>query len=226
MDKIDMLVTGLPVSQYLDETRRNALANQMRGTHQLTPKRAVTVEKVKVIPQPIGGLLDYINQQDANIEDARVLVVDPGFFSVDWVVVANKDMHRQSSGTSLNASSVILEEASRLIARDHGAAVDTETLENAVRASKSTILVLGQRVEIAPYIEKAAKTIGPVVVESIQKSLRKESKTVDLVVLVGGGAMFFREAVQAAFPRQTVVMPKDPVYSNARGFWLMGVALL
>jgi plasmid segregation protein ParM len=186
----------------------------MCGTHQVTPKRAVSVEKVKVIPQPIGGLLDYIAQEDADIEDARVLVVDPGFFSVDWVVIAHKDLHRQSSGTSLNASSVILEEASRLIAKDHGAAVNTETLENALRAGKPTVLVLGQRVEITPYIEQAAKTVGPVVVESIQKSLRTESKMPDLVVLVGGGAQFFREALQAAFPRLTVAL-QDSVFSNA-----------
>ncbi|TXF11183.1 ParM/StbA family protein [Pelomicrobium methylotrophicum] len=225
MDRIDMLVTGLPVSQYLDEARRTAVAGQMQGTHQVTPKRAVTVERVKVIPQPIGGLLDYIAQENADIEDARVLVVDPGFFSVDWVVVAHQDIHRQSSGTSLNASSVVLEEASRLIASDHGSAVNTETLENAIRSGKPTVLVLGQRVEIAPYIGQAAKTVGPVVVESIQKSLRTEGAAPDVVVLVGGGADFFREAVQAAFPRLNVVTPKDPVYSNARGFWLMGASL-
>lgn len=225
MDRIDMLVTGLPVAQYLDENRRKALAEYMLGTHQVTAKRTVTVERVKVIPQPIGGLLDYIAQEDADIEDARVLVVDPGFFSVDWVVIAHKDLHRQSSGTSLNASSVVLEEASRLIAKDHGTAVNTETLENAIRSGKPTVLVLGQRVEIAPYIERATKTVGPVVVESIQKSLRTESTMVDLVVLVGGGAMFFRDAVQAAFPRLSVVTPADPVFSNARGFWLMGAAL-
>jgi len=32
MDRIDVLVTGLPVSQYLDETRKQAIADQMRGT--------------------------------------------------------------------------------------------------------------------------------------------------------------------------------------------------
>lgn len=225
MDRIDMLVTGLPVSQYLDESRREAVAKQMQGVHQVTPKRAITVEKVKVIPQPVGGLLDYIAHENADIEDARVLVVDPGFFSVDWIVIANKDLHRQSSGTSLNASSVVLEEASRLIAKDHGAAVITETLENAIREGKTTVLVLGQRVEIAPYVERASQTVGPVIVESIQKSLRIENKMPDLVVLVGGGAVFFREALQSAFPRLAVVTPPEPVYANARGFWLMGGAL-
>jgi len=225
MERIDTIVTGLPVSQYLDEARRNAVVEQMQGSHQVTPKRTVSVERVKVIPQPIGGLLDYIAQEDADIDDARVLVVDPGFFSVDWVVIAHKDLHRQSSGTSLNASSVVLEEVSRLIAKDHGSAVNTETLENAIRSGKGSVLVLGQRVEVAPYIEQATKTVGPVVVESIQKSLRTESKMPDLVVLVGGGAGFFRESVQNAFPRLSVVTPKEPVYSNVRGFWLMGAAL-
>ncbi|GLW61516.1 hypothetical protein Hthe01_18650 [Hydrogenophilus thermoluteolus] len=225
MDRIDLLVTGLPVSQYLEEPRRKALAEKMKGTHQITPKRSVTVEKVKVIPQPVGGLLDYIDQENAEIEDARVLVVDPGFFSVDWVVIANNDLHRHSSGTSLNASSVVLEEASRLIAKDYGAAVKTESLENAIRSGKTTVLVFGQRVEIAPYIEGAAKTVAPVVVESIQKSLRTEGAALDLIVLVGGGAAFFREALQAAFPRLQVVSPQEPVFSNARGFWIMGAAL-
>lgn len=222
VERIDMLVTGLPVSQYLDEARRNALAEQMRGTHQITPKRTVTVEKVKVIPQPIGGLLDYIDQTDADIEDARVLVVDPGFFSVDWVVVTHNDLRRQSSSTSLNASSVVLEEASRLILRDHGASITTEALENALRSGKPAVRVLGQPVEIAPYIEQAAKTVSPVVVESIQKSLRTESAQPDLIVLVGGGAGFFRDALQDAFPRLTVATPQEPVFSNARGFWIMG----
>lgn len=225
MERIDMLVTGLPVSQYLDEARRNTLAEQMRGTHQVTPKRSVTVDRVKVIPQPIGGLLDYIGQENADIEDARVLVIDPGFFSVDWVVVAHQDLHKQSSGTSLNASSVVLEEASRLIAKDHGSTVNTEALENAIRSGKASVLVFGQRVEIGPYIEQAAQTVGPVVVESIQKSLRTESNSPDLVVLVGGGAVFFREAVQNAFPKLNVVTPKEPVYANSRGFWIMGSSL-
>jgi plasmid segregation protein ParM len=224
-DHIDVLVTGLPVSQYQEEARRDALVAQMSGTHQVTPKRTITVNKVKVIPQPVGGLLDYAHQTGSDLDEAAVLVVDPGFFSVDWIMVVGSDLRRQSSGTSLNASSVVLEEAAKLIAKDHGASVSTETLENAIRSGKSSVLVLGQRVEIAPYIEQATKAVGPVVVEAIQKSLRTETRSPDLIVLVGGGAEFFRESLKAAFPRLEVAIPKDSVFSNARGFWIMGQAL-
>jgi plasmid segregation protein ParM len=201
VDHVDMLVTGLPVSQYLDEKRRHAIAEQMKGSHQVTPKRSISVDAVKVIPQPVGGFLDFIAGGDADVEGARVLVIDPGFFSVDWVVIADSDLHRQSSNVS------------------------TEKLENAIRGGKAEVLVLGKRVDLGPYIEQASRKVAPVVVESIQKSLRKESESVDRVLLVGGGAPFFKEALSTAFAQLTVVTTKDPVFSNARGFWLMGASL-
>lgn len=224
MKHIDTLVTGLPVSQHFDEARRGAVEKQMRGIHAIAPHHNVMVENVRVIPQPVGGLLDYIAQENVDLEDARVLVIDPGFFSVDWVVVAHKTLQRHSSGTSLNASSVVLEEACKQIGKELGAEVSTESLENAVRDSKDTVLVAGRRVQITSYIEKASKAIGHVIADSVHKALRTESQMVDLVVLVGGGAGFFREGIQEAFPRLEVVTPDEPVFSNTRGFWLMGSA--
>lgn len=230
MPEIDMLVTGLPVSQYLDVARRTQLEEQFTGKHQITPKRSVTVKQVKVIAQPVGGLLDYMNQQDEDGDDgslqiddeARVLVIDPGFFSLDWVLISNGQLQRQSSGTSLNASSVLLDQAGKLIASDHGSSPSTESLENAIRKGKTSILLMGERVELEPYIDKASKLLASVTADSIQKSLRVESVSPDIVVLPGGGAKFFRKIIEETFPRIKVVVPRESVYSNARGFWLMG----
>jgi plasmid segregation protein ParM len=228
MSEIDVLVTGLPVSQFNDPAKRAELEQKFAGEHKITPKRSVKVNKVKVIAQPVGGLLDYINQQDEAEtgfvidDDARVLVVDPGFFSLDWVLVTNGQLQRQSSGTSVKASSVLLEQVSRLIAQDHGGAPSTESLENAIRAGKPSILVMGQRVEIQPYIDRASDAMASVTADAIQKSLRIESVSPDVVVMVGGGAQFFEKAVREAFNKLKVVTPKDPVFSPARGFWLMG----
>lgn len=223
-DRIERLVTGLPVSQCLDENRKAFIVAQMQGTHQVTPKRSVTVETVKVIPQPIGGLLDYVAQTNTDIGGARVLVIDPGFFSVDWVVVADQAIDRRSSGTSVSATSVVLEEAAKLINSDFGGGVSTEGLENAIRQARTSVLSCGQPVDIAQYIEAAAKVVTPVVISEIKKSLRANSSRFDLVLLVGGGAMFYREAVADAFPGLPIATPSEPELSNARGFWLMGCA--
>ena len=44
----------------------------------------------------------------------------------------------------------------------------------------------------------------------------------DIVLLVGGGAGFFKESVKEAFPHLKVTTPESPVFANARGFWRMG----
>jgi plasmid segregation protein ParM len=224
LDQIDRVVTGLPVNQYLDPELRERLAGQMRGEHQITPRRKITVGEVKVVPQPVGGFVDYVwGLPDASeIEDSRVLVVDPGFFSVDWVLISNGELRRQSCGTSLEASSVILDEAVRLIAQDFGGNVGRERLEHTLRKGHAQVRLLGERVEVAPYLKKAADKVGPIVTTRLRESLRKENASADLVLLVGGGAGFFEEAIKDAFPQLKVSTPEAPVFANVRGFWRMG----
>jgi plasmid segregation protein ParM len=224
-DKIDLVVTGLPVNQYLNPELRERLSGQMQGEHQITPRRKITVNKVKVVPQPVGGFVDYVwSLPDASeIEDSRVLVVDPGFFSVDWVLISNGELRRQSCGTSLEASSVILDEAARLIAEDFGGNVGRERIEHALRNGLAHVRLFGERVEVAPFLKKAADKVGPIVTARLRESLRKENASADMVLLVGGGAGFFENAVKDAFPQLKVSTPDSPVYANARGFWRMGV---
>lgn len=221
---VDMLVTGLPVSQYFDEKRRSALAKRLAGPHAITRKRSVVVGDVKVIPQPIGGLLDYISQKDVDLEDSRVLVIDPGFFSVDWIVISRGILQQQSSGTNLNASSVVMEEAAKLITKDYGHALSPDSIEDAVRRGKSYISLAGNQVKLAEYLDQSSNKVGSVIAESIQKNLRNETQVSDLVIIVGGGATFFHDALRSAFGSIPVGIPSDPVFSNARGFWTMGAS--
>ena len=197
----------------------------MQGEHQITPRRKITVNKVKVVPQPVGGFVDYVwSLPDASeIEDSRVLVVDPGFFSVDWVLISNGELRRQSCGTSLEASSVIIDEAVRLIAEDFGGNVGRERLEHTLRNGLAHVRLFGERVEVASYLKKAADKVGPIVTARLRESLRGENASADMVLLVGGGAGFFETAVKEAFPQLKVSSPDSPVYANARGFWRMGV---
>lgn len=225
LDQIDLVVTGLPVNQYLNPELRERLAAQMQGEHQITPRRKITVSKVKVVPQPVGGFVDHVwSLQDATeIEDSRVLVVDPGFFSVDWVLISNGELRRQSCGTSLEASSVILDEAVRLIAEDFGGNVGRERLEHTLRNGHDQVRLFGERVDVAPYLTKAADKVGPIVSTRLRESLRKENASADMVLLVGGGAGFFELAIKDAFPQLKVSTPDTPVFANVRGFWRMGV---
>jgi plasmid segregation protein ParM len=224
--EIDKIVTGLPTSQYFDENLRHRLTNTMKGSHQITPRRNVVVKEVKIVPQPLGGFVDYLHSlgDPVQIEDASILVIDPGFFSVDWVLLVNGEFKRSSSGTSLDASSVILDEAASLIAKDHGGNPGREKLENAIRSGKNTVSIFGVRVDITPYLTAASGSVGHIVCAQIQSSLRKENANIDTIVLVGGGASFYEDVIKATFPKTPVSVADNSIFANARGFWRGGAA--
>jgi len=224
--EIDLVVTGLPTSQYFDEALRDKLVKTMKGEHQVTSKRRVLVKDVKIVPQPLGGFADYLNSlsNPDEIEDASVLVVDPGFFSVDWVLLVNGEFKRASSGTSLDASSVILDKAAELIAKDFGGNPGRGKMENAIRAGRATVTVFGARVEIAQYLAAASSAVGHIVCAQLQESLRKADSAIDAIVLVGGGAPFYEKSIKEAFGKTPVSLAPNSVFANARGFWLGGAA--
>ena len=224
--EIDRLVTGLPTSQYFDEGLRKHLIKIMKGEHQVTPKKKIVVKDVKIVPQPLGGFVDYLHtlSKPTQVEDSSVLVIDPGFFSVDWVLLANGEFKRASSGTSLDAVSVILDEASGLIAKDHGSGPGRSKMENAVRSGRKTVTVFGTRVDITPYLVAASATVGHIVGAQLQASLRKEESAVDAIVMVGGGASLFEASIKAAFSKTPLTIAQDSVFANARGFWRGGDA--
>ena len=51
---------------------------------------SVKVKRVSVVPQPLGSLLDYIGSRNIkNLRTINVVVVDPGHYSFDWLVISN-----------------------------------------------------------------------------------------------------------------------------------------
>lgn len=223
-DNIDLVVTGLPVSQYHEEQRKAELVDRLKGIHQVTPKRAITVHDVKVLPQPAGAYMDLV--QSGNnlelIESGRVVVIDPGFFSVDWVALEAGEIRYSSSGTSLQAMSVLLETIDKFISEDHGAKVGMDRLEKAMRIGDLNVLLFGEKVDITPYLNKALTKVAPIALTAMRQSMRDESINADLVLIAGGGALSYKDAAKDVFSRSKILVPEQAVLANARGFWFYG----
>jgi plasmid segregation protein ParM len=224
-EDIDLLVTGLPVSHWLDKARRAAVVARLEGLHQVTSKRSIAVRRALVVPQPIGGYLDqaWTRKGDRVLQEGRVLIIDPGFFSVDWVLVDEGEIRTASSGTSLEAMSVLLEEAGNRIGDDHGGSVPVERIEEALRSGKDSVLLLGREVPIGPYLQRAAETVAPIAIEALRRSLRKENGSVDAIVLTGGGAQLYQPVAAGIFPSNPIFVPDQSALANARGFFYFGV---
>jgi len=223
-DTVDQLVTGLPVAQALDAGPRERLRQALTGRHPLVPGRVVEVRAVAVLPQPVGAFVEALwsAREGAlldRLEAGAVLVLDAGFFSVDWALLVRGELRREASGTSLEAMSVVLERAAVLLAHERGGAPAPAALERALGRDAGHVLLRGERVELAPYLEEAARGVAPVALEALLAALRRARVNLDLLLLAGGGARYYAHALRERLPDLPLVTATEPVTANARGFF-------
>ena len=221
-DKIDYVVTGLPVAQAKDPERVAELRKMMVGKHEITPKRTVEVAEVYVLPQPVGAWLDYLGQNNANaatLEHARVLILDPGFFSFDWVVIEEGELRNTQTGTSTAAMSALIEAVDSEIKLEFGGAPGRDKIERAMRDGRMSVTVHGKEVDLEPYVIAAADVTAPQALAAMQQNLRTDARPFDAVLLTGGGANIYAPSVQKLFPKAQLLKSKETVHANARGFW-------
>lgn len=223
---IDTLITGLPVVHFNDQERVAHLNSLLAGKHQIAPKVEVEVKKVVVVPQPVGGYMDMFMELDENLQEVvskgRSIVIDPGFYSVDWVTFSRGEMSMEQSGSSTEATSVLLEKATKFIQADYARKIPVEEIETAIRLKEKEIPLCGSLKGFEPYIDMAMRTVPEEALLPLKNSLRGGSGIVGYVFMVGGGANFYKEAAQAIFPDAKVITSSDPVMANAKGFWFLG----
>ena len=227
-DSIDMLVTGVPAYQLKDKARIERLKAQMLGTHKVNGSRRVRIKEVKVYGQPMGAFADLFvtaSEQYRNIiKQSHVLVIDPGFFSVDWVMVSHGSVIDRTISSSKQAVSVVLEEACDLIKHDYDIAPSLVDLEAAIRAQSKFVLAGGSKVTLAKYLDQASKLAASIVTRQLQSDLRQLDYSPNIVLIAGGGADIYRKAVATLFPKADVRLAASPVLANVRGFLSLGLA--
>lgn len=222
---IDRVVTGLPVAHYTNFDSRAKLINQLTGTHVGVGGHKFEIGEVKIVPQPMGSFMSLVSTYEDSevIEEGKVLVIDPGFFSVDWLVINRMRPHMSTSGTSMKAMSKLIERTAGYIEEQYGEGVSQISIETALRSGRDYIFHYGQRVSITEPIRRAASEESGQVLSKIKSSKREDNDAIDIVLLAGGGASLYKEAAEENYSRSRIILPDDPVMSNAQGFWFLGI---
>lgn len=226
-ETIDVLVTGLPVDQFKNPKNREALESMMKGQHQITPAVSVTVKEVVVVPQPGGAYLHAVSSvTDTDIielfDEGRTLIIDPGFYSVDFVSFLAGEIQYDYSGTSHEAVSAILEHCASSIQRDYGFLPKIDMIEKAIRMHKPHIFLNSRKVPLGNYLTKASADVAEIALTAMKRTLRKDDMNPDVVVLAGGGAMFYEGAARSVYPLAKIVVPEQSVMAIADGYWSLG----
>ena len=243
---IDVLVLGLPVNQYNDSKRRDYLRAQYEGDIPVGDGKKVTVRKVLVQAQPMGGYaalddhLDALNDVIAKtpgalkplasgeaLDDLSVLMVDPGEHTLDWLLIQQGSINPRSSGAASDAGRhrvvrSVLESLVAEVGRPLGPAV-MPRINDALR-SNSPVKLAG----VAHDLEHFEPIIMTVVEDCINRmvdGLRDAHEIIDLMVLVGGHPERYRDVLAKRFPAIPVFIMPESMSANVRGFQMIGEAV-
>lgn len=257
LDTIDILVLGLPVNQYLSEEKCNQLADAYAQKHALPNGRTVDVKKVVVRPQPYGGYIDLGNhlsdlneliekkaahhqkteQVDIGISTMKspsdlvseycVLVVDPGEYTLDWLLVDHGDINTKASGAANDSGRHrIINDVHRALEQDLGRSIPPAILPaiNEALRNGSRLKLGGKVVDLSKYDTVIAQSVADPISRLIE-GLRGLEDKVDLILLVGGHPAMYQAELEKRFPYVPIFMPKDSLNSNVRGFQRLGEAI-
>ncbi|MFM0386931.1 PRTRC system protein D [Paraburkholderia dipogonis] len=217
---IERLVLGLPVHNM--QKYADALKQRFTGDLEFGGAR-VRVDKVVVIPQPLGSLVSASsNRQKEFGRDSAHLVIDVGYFTTDWVYANGFTMDDKRSGGMPGGASQIYQRIAGLLARDQDEQVDDlERIDKALRERKP-FFYYGSDIDLDPYLEKSQPLIAGVVKE-MQNNVGQLTN-VRSIILSGGGAALYASAIRKAFPRVTLEVIDAPCLANAKGFLVVGEA--
>lgn len=254
LDRIDILVLGLPVNQYLSEERCSKLAQEYRGEIDLPGGRKVAIKDVVVRPQPFGGYIDSGNHIDQIneaisalraqhketpiaiseltgpedlINESCVLVVDPGEHTLDWLLVDRGVINTKASGAASDSGRHrIVRDVQRAIEKDLDRQINPANLPriNEALRTGSPLKLGGQLVDLSRYATVVAQSVADPISRLIE-GLRGLEDRIDIIMVVGGHPEIYERALKERFPFTPVVVLRDSLYANVRGFQRMGEAL-
>lgn len=232
VEVVDMLMLGLPCSTF--DQFNEELKARVIGVHKVpNPLRRslgdpdvieVDVRAVNVLPQPMGAYFDYAirNKVLTKLRSERTLIVDPGYFTLDWVVAeGTKMVGNRSHGQNNGGVKSLLEKVAAELARDVGEAITDLTLIDRALYTKQAPRFYGREYDLSKYMD-GARSLARQHVSALTAKVGT-GVDIDNIILAGGGAPLFKDAVQEKFPKHTIMVTDDPAYANVRGFQMLGM---
>ena len=224
-NKIDFLVLGLPLNTF--ERHAAAVMTRYTGEHPISSRgTSITIGECLVYPQPLGAYMAFSLEHKKKISakyQPMALVVDPGYNTVDWFLCKGMAATEERCGAVVRGVSSILRAVADAIIRSTKAdATPTEIVRRLDESFCTGVpfTMYGKDVDLAKYVPAGAAVIDEAV-NAIKNSVGSGSD-IDVIVVAGGGANLYANAIRAKFPRHEVVALGNPAFANVRGFQIIG----
>lgn len=219
---IEHLAVGVPV--LTPKSTRSFLKNALTGEHQLSNAvgDTCTVEHAHVLFQGQGAYIDHCFRATKNAQtlQARLqktsLVIDVGFCTVDWLVLRGTTTDDNQCGSAILGARPILTEIAKAISSDTASRAPSMLELEAAIIHGEPLRVASEEINPKQYYGAAQSVVRQGIAE-ILATIRNASD-IHEILLAGGGAHFYKSAIEEAFPRHNVEIVVNNRFANAQGY--------
>ncbi|MFO8020297.1 MAG: ParM/StbA family protein [Promethearchaeia archaeon] len=233
------IATGVPVATPLDSMKN--LSKMLKGNLEIyvkndatdeTKRLNVNVNTCMVLPEPYGTYYKTLKDRG---EDTAVdtVIIDIGHGSTDILTMYQGRPMRTASGSMREATDTLTSRMAKSLQDKTGSIIKPFDLMSTIRKQKETVMIGGQTYSIKKIKNFYADQISKVMVDEVMRLISNlpPDAFVEYYIICGGGAYTFGDTIREAIidkklvaSPENVVIPDDPVLSNAVGFELVANA--
>lgn len=224
-DVIDVPVLGLPLNTY--PKLHQKLSERFTGSFTINDAgEEVTIRSCHVYPQPLGAYMSYVASNPSPGKAPMALSVDPGYNTVDWFVCQGMSANDSLSDAVQRGMGSVLRAIAEDMIKTHGFDATPAELVRRIDYSLMTaepFQLFGHDFDLHSHMS-AGNDVIQEAAQAIKNSVGSGSD-IDVIILAGGGASLYSQAMKDKFPKHKVVTLENPALANVRGFHLIGELL-
>lgn len=232
-DKI-RVVTGVPSSLSKNSAIAEEMKKSLMGSHTIKSVKwdkvddiAFEVVDVIVVPQPLGTLYNFVHNEktgelDQKLLEQRALVIDIGWGTLDLAILESSRV-RGTFGFEIGVSdyiSKLQEEANNRFPEASIYALNPHQFDIALLQSTTVETPFG-KFDLSKLAERYKEQEARHVYEAVM-GLGLEFNKFFKIILTGGGALQYEKYLKQMFNDPRLIIQKDAVTANAKGFHLLG----
>jgi len=235
-EEVFVIATGVPVAT--GQAEMETLSRSIVGTHEIRIKNDATgdkkITKVKIVaapvmPEPYGSWY-YVLKKKGEKTAIDSVIIDIGYGSTDILTIYNGTILRTASGSIVEAIDTIVTKLAQYLNEKTGRMIKPEMLISTIEKGLMAVNIGGTTYDISPQINALSEYVARVIADELARLLDTlpPDALIKYFILVGGGVYLLGPKLKEALlargfvksPEQ-IIIPDDPVMSNAMGFELV-----
>lgn len=185
------------------------------------------MKQVKAFAQGVGVFMDIlinpVGKKDPEFDGKTLVILDIGFNTLDVLCVRN-GISSSNDSCMINKAGIcrITRELSDVL-KAGGMELNEQELKAALVDKK--ILNFGKRTDLKKILEAITTEYAEYLYNEVLVRLGDFMRNAERLIIAGGGAYYVKSHFEKKLGRKFIHVPKQPEFSNARGFFKTAVGL-